>query len=740
MPSRPRLSALALAAPLLALLAAAAPAQEQAGRFAEETSVVVVEIPVQVVKDGKPVRGLTAENFAVFDGKERRPITGFEVIELGASAPGGGAKRPAVSGPGAKAFAPVPPAARRNFLLMFDLAFSSPSSLQKAEVAARDLLAHGLQPQDLVGVAFYSPTRGVVLPLGFTSDRQQAVRVLDAMAVLLRRDKDAAERQRREAQTEARTGSAARDPLGLTAGDFRSVVGRIGSLAGIELSAAGEALQWIADSGGGKFAGALLAETLADMDAVTTPFVTEAKRSQIETMSEHFAALARLSREVEGRKYLVLFSDGFDDALVLGDDIERSPMPGGGELLGNARTMQDLGRMLEELRRSGWVIHTVEAFGVSGNWDPTGIGSEAMFYMAKETGGTFFRNRNDLGAAMADMLEASSVTYLLAFQADEVPADGGFHKVRVELVGAPRGARLSHRAGYYAPLPMVQQSGAERRLRAAELVVAGEPRREIPLAVLAVPFRHSDERAYVPVVVEVDGAALAAEAGPEGLALELYAYAFDAEGRVEDAFGQQLQLDPARAAELRSGGALRFVGDLLLPGGEHELRLLVRGAVTGRTTLEVVPLVVPSPARIAKRLLPPFFVEAGGGGTVTVREAGSEATAEAYPFRVGLQAFVPETRPEVTASDEVRLFLAGYQLADGDLGVRGRVLAADGSPVSGGLITGASRLEDAGELDRVLATFRPSGLEAGDYRLEVTLVEPGGAAVRAAAPFRVVAR
>jgi hypothetical protein len=41
-------------------------------------------------------------------------------------------------------------------------------------------------------------------------------------------------------------------------------------------------------------------------------------------------------------------------------------------------------------------------------------------------------------------------------------------------------------------------------------------------------------------------------------------------------------------------------------------------------------------------------------------------------------------------------------------------------------------------MDRVLATFRPSGLAPGEYSLEVTLVEPQGGAVRARAPFRVV--
>ena len=43
---------------------------------------MVVEVPVQVVKDGEPVRGLTAADFEVYDGRKKLPVTGFEVLDL----------------------------------------------------------------------------------------------------------------------------------------------------------------------------------------------------------------------------------------------------------------------------------------------------------------------------------------------------------------------------------------------------------------------------------------------------------------------------------------------------------------------------------------------------------------------------------------------------------------------------------------------------------------------------------
>src|SRR5690349_15643048 len=132
--------------------------QAEAQGFAESTDVVAVEVPVQVVRDGEPVRGLTAADFEVYDGRKKQELTGFEVLDLYASA-----KPSALQAAGA---------ARRHFLLLFDLAFSEPESIVRARQAARDLVLQGLHPADLVAVATYGSGQGSQLLLGFTSDRR----------------------------------------------------------------------------------------------------------------------------------------------------------------------------------------------------------------------------------------------------------------------------------------------------------------------------------------------------------------------------------------------------------------------------------------------------------------------------------------------------------------------------------------------------------------------------------------
>src|SRR2546423_2305426 len=103
----------------LALAAPIAPVTAQT--FSGSTEAVEVEVPVQVVRDGQPVRGLTQADFELYDGRKKQAVTGFDVVDLGVP----GAPRQVSS-----------PAARRHFLMLFDLAFSDLKGIVKARAAA----------------------------------------------------------------------------------------------------------------------------------------------------------------------------------------------------------------------------------------------------------------------------------------------------------------------------------------------------------------------------------------------------------------------------------------------------------------------------------------------------------------------------------------------------------------------------------------------------------------------------
>lgn len=718
--------AAAMAGVSLAAAAPAAPPPQQT--FGGTTDVVEVEVPVQVVRDGQPVRDLKAEDFVVYDGRTRQTLTGFHAVDLAA--------------PAAQRAAGVPLAGRRQFLLLFDLAFSDPKSVVKARDAARELVVKGMRAGDLVGVATYSASHGPQVILGLTSDRRQVDSALGSLGTVHPERAD--------------------DPLRLVMGHGSG--GKGGARPGGDPGQLAEHSQE-ADAA---HTDSLLTDLGTQQATLNRDANRSAQKASITALTRAYSEMARTLAAIPGRKQVVYFSEGFDSTLVTGatpsltDRAEESPVlgqlpqPGVGsseahlessdETFGNTQAINALEKMLEELRRADCVIQAVDLGGLRAGGEQQvtrTAGKESLFAMARGTGGELFEGSNDLSTAMNGLLQRTSLTYVLAFQPDKVKADGAYHKLRVELKNAPRGTRVAFRPGWYAPRPYRQLNPMEKLFEASSKLMGGAESGSIPSAVLAAPFRAGEAGAYVPVLIEVDGPSLLADKPQGVLPVEVYVYALGADGAIQDFLFQSLGLDLAKTeATLRQSG-LKFFGHLDLPAGEYSVRTLIRNGATGAYSLRVAPLAVPAFATAGPVLLPPLFPEAGNRWLI-IREAQRGAQV-AYPFMARKQPFVPSSRPAVAAGQEIPVAILGYNLEAGDLKAEARVTTADGKEaggVDGGGILRVLERERGfnGSPDRLTATFKPPKLPPGEYLLRVTLTGGGAAAGPSSAPFVVGGR
>ncbi|MEA2693867.1 MAG: hypothetical protein QOJ16_3254 [Acidobacteriota bacterium] len=702
-------------------------------RFEDTSQVLAVEVPVNVTgRDGQPVRGLKATDFEVYDEGAAQPVTGFEVVDLETLSP-----------PPAAQAAPVPPppaaepvsSARRHFLLLFDLSFSNPIAVLKARLAARDFLLQSLRPTDLAAVATFSIDTGPRLVVTFTSDRAQLARGIDTLGT------------RQLAQSTQRV-----DPLRFVIEEPVSdtVVG-----TARDSNTSPQSAELRADTE------AALLESIKAVGKAADRDQRSFERTRIKALARSMGDLAKALDSVKGRKYLIYFSEGFDSRLLLGRNPEGSEseeensdiLEGHHERVdsdnrfGNTQLQKSVNDMLEQFRRADCVIQAVDIGGLRAGADLSGsirnTGQDALFYMANETGGELFKDANNLRQQLDRVLDRTTVTYLLTFERSDLKLDGAYHRLRVKAK-LPAGARLSYRTGYYAPRPFRSLDALERNLLASDGILSAVPRRDVDISLLVAPFRAARDRAYVPVIIEAGGKGLLAGQKGDKLKLELYTYVTNQRGEMKDFFTQVFGLDVAKGRQALLDSGVKYYGHLDLPPGQYRVRVLVRNADTGRTGTANSALVVPAYGEAQPDLLPPLFFEAPGRWLM-VREhpkggaAGEGSGSVVYPFTVNGQPYVPAARPSLSSEKKAKLCLVAYNMGAGKLAVDGEVLSAQGQVLPGGLLSLVERTATGiAGVDKLLATFEPRGLPAGDYVLRVAVSNPAtGSKRESSVPFVV---
>lgn len=700
------LSALALAG-LVGATPPSARAQEP-GPVRETAEVSLVEVPVRVIgRDDRPVRGLTAADFAVEDEGRPQTIVGFDAIDLAEKVPAGGA----VS---------LPPAARRRFLILFDFSFSTPRAILAARRAARDFVLTGMADRDLAAIATYSVERGVRILVTFSPDRAQLSRAIETLGL---------------------------EPKGDNADPLAFVYEQASGIGPPGLPTSRPT--------GGRADVAGLAESLESLSIVHRMRDDEYSRGRVRHLFQSFRELSRALDAVEGRKDVIYLSEGFRGRYLVGtpdSEAERQSLVHGevwkvdsDKRFGSTPLRNELSELGELFRRSDCVIHAVDIAGIRAEADPDAEGASvgmretenALYEIAHGTGGEVFRNANDFGAELGSIVEQTSLVYVLAFRPDRASEEGRYHALRVKA-RAP-GARVLARAGYYERRGFRQLSPLERRLLAADVIANEIPFDEIPARVLAVPFAAGEGSARVPVLLEIPGPALIASDRGEKLTLEIYAYAVDGQGQLRDFFVRTLAADLTAQRGRLAGAGVRYYGELRLPSGSYRLRTLVRNATTGRMGFSVTPVEVPAFAPSEPYLLPPMFLESAGDWvSVTGGGRGEGGASPANPFTATWgDGLMPAALARVAPGAAPRVWLVAYHFDSGErdeLRLGGQVLAGDGRPLESVklALVGSTAPGPDGKRSLVVSFGAPANLAPGRYGLRVFLQGGAGGAMRQA--------
>jgi VWFA-related protein len=665
-------------------------AQPRSGAVVE---VTLVEVPVNVYdRAGNAIRGLTAADFELTDDGKKREITHFEEIDL--------AKLVAAK-------QTPSPAARRNFMLMFDFSNSTPTSIGRARAAALQFVRNDLTQADVAAVATYSVDNGFKLLTNFTGDRgalSAAIMTLGNPQLF---------------HTSDPLLLGATTPSGMTKGPA-------------------------IERGGTKLNSDEYGSIESRYDAWIAPFIEAAnrdtkladeeyRRGRISNQIKTFTNLARLLNSVSGRKQLILLSEGFDPKLVQGREatgtvaevVNENDVTMSGhaakvntdERYGNSAATSALAAMGELLRRSDVVLHAIDIKGLRGTSDPSEgnqrVSNEGLYLMTRPTGGEVFKNANDLSTSFNALLKQQEVVYILGFQAPgETP--GKFHSLKLD-VKAP-GAKVSYRSGYYEP--NAAPSAMETTLTAGEILLNDVPMDAVKTNIIAAPFPVHGQKPQVPVIVEIDGPSLLAGANGLNVNGDLFIYAFDRENHVIDSLFQRISLDLMKVGPALQMRGLKYYGTLSLPPGDYVIKTLVHVPSKSLDGFKRVDLTVPDFTQ--PTVSSPIATEQPGEWLMVRGTARPERVYD-YPFSVAQESFIPAGAWQVSGPTPQHLALFAYNVDPKDLVVTGKLTMPDGSTRDAGFAVVKATAS------QLMLDLKTDGLAAGRYALDLSVRPKSGA-------------
>ncbi|HEY4363382.1 MAG TPA: VWA domain-containing protein [Bryobacteraceae bacterium] len=397
--------------PLLGFLAVLSIGQEPP---AIRVNTRLVEVDAVVRDKNGPVKGLTKDDFTVFDQGKPQKIATFNVTVAGHSVkttplPGGTVSNRLNS----QGEEPV-----GATVVLWDKLNTETEDQSYVQKQVFNYL-HTLRPGD--HLALYALVKDLLVVQDFTDDPERLIRAMKRLGP--------------------------EQSLNLTAGDLTDLVSQINS----------PILQALTQ-------GASLADLQSMATATAAELTDYALRDRVFVTAHSLEAIAWHMAGLPGRKKLVWITGSFPAATV-----DTRSRVGATQI-----EVQDFGlqinQAIRKLNEANVAVYPIDPQGVKTGMSMgkdqgalasgaglTNPGIETMLLFSKGTGGKSIYVDNDLTTAMKTVMDDDEVTYSLGFYPVDQKPDGSYHPLSVKV--NKKGVEVRHRDGYYADDPKGTNSG-----------------------------------------------------------------------------------------------------------------------------------------------------------------------------------------------------------------------------------------------------------------------------------------
>jgi VWFA-related protein len=361
---------------------------------------------------------------------------------------------------------------------------------------------------------------------------------------------------------------------------------------------------------------------------------------------------------------------------------------------------------------------------------------DTLFSLAGDTGGKALLDYNDLDRGIVNAQQAISDYYILEYYTSNPSLDGRFRKIKVTVTN-PTDAKLEFRQGYYAGKEFGKFNSADKERQLEDALMLDDPITDLTIAMEINYFQLNRAEYFVPIVVKIPGRelALAKKGGSEHTLID-FVY------EIKDIYGGNtvsnnrdnvnIKLADATAAELAHRPIEYDSGFTLLPG-KYMIKFLARDDETGRIGTYQTNFTIPNLNKETQRV--PVSSIVLSGQRVDMKDSlydamkgkdQAKATA-ANPLIVEGRKLIPSVTRVFSTGRDLYVYLQGYEQAGAPVKplvayvslYRDSAKVYETNPIA---VTPAS----TGKLTPVPLNFDIGlkTLPSGEYQCQVTILDP----------------
>ena len=584
----PTLVAIGLGASLAPIPATAEARPEETENVrGQPSSGFTLKVPVEEVvvnaivtdRDGKPLTDLTVDDFEVFENRRKQTIQSFSRV-IHQSPPSSLTRGSAV---GAEEPAAAPEKPRLLSLVIDDLTYPPAGTLNRTIQAIRGFVERGLNAGNYISIV--TASRGYFVP--FTQDSELLLAEIDRIHKKLdftpSMNHPGCVTMTDAQAEEIHVVSAA---PGIRAFDVAMTEAENCGIGGASANPPNDGQR-------ARVRSTSLDPTQQAVEAYVRTLASQRlslKKARTRRLLDVLRGHIRSLGPVEAHKSMVLLSAGF---------LHRA-------------LRYELERLVDVALKSGMIFNTIRSTGLETSslydvseghsglrLDKALLVTEdrrqkgmSLEYLARATGGTYFKDNNDLGAGLRQVVDRQFSYYVLSYATPPKKPDGRYYRLRVK-VSRP-GVRVTHRKGFHAPKERLSPE-EQKKKEMLEAMRALTDLREIPLQMSYHTSRLDGDTYRLELVTRLGFKDLPflVEEGKRINRINLAVVAFDDQekyvGGDEKAWNFEL-VDSSYQALLQSGLTSKVV--LEVPAGRYQVKVAARenlnaGLGSLRRTVEV---------------------------------------------------------------------------------------------------------------------------------------------------------